>query len=296
MDVDLISYRPLPTRPALRWPSGQGVAFCPVVAVEYYENEPPWDGVTASDVYGGIGQGSDLRPQITRIGNRDYGHRVGFYRLAEYFASLSIAPTLAIDALSAERYDEIVRTAVDGGWEIVCHGIGINRAVSGMMSEEDEREYVAEAKDRVEQATGVGVAGWYGAAAGESGRSLRILAEAGFRYDLDWPNDDQPTWFGTEPPLLNLPLSVDLDDNAVVLGRGVDPWSYAEMITDAGERLAAESATTGRYLSFALNPFISGQPWRFAAITPALTGLVGLPEVWTTQPSAALAAFTEVSV
>jgi allantoinase len=297
-DAERVLYSPFPTRPAWQWPdvsSSAGVAFCPVITVEYYENFPPWDGVTATDVYGGVGQGSDLRPQITRIGNRDYGVRVGFYRLAEYFAAQSVAPTLAIDALSAERYSEIVRTAVDGGWEIVCHGIGINRAVSGMMYEEDERTYVAEAKERVEQATGVSVTGWYGAAAGESGQSLQILADAGFRYDMDWPNDEQPYYFDTDPGLLSLPLSIDLDDNAVVLGRGVDPWSYAEMITDTGARLVAESAVTARYLSFALNPFISGQPWRYSALAPAISSLLERPQIWVTQPAKVHAAFSALS-
>jgi allantoinase len=287
-DADLYSYSPFPTRPALSWPSGAGVAFCPVINIEHYENVPPEDAITASDVYGGIGQGGARRPQITRIGNRDYGLRVGFYRLADYFTEQGFAPSLAIDAMAAERYPEIVSQCVSAGWEVLCHGIGINRAVTSAMSAEDEAAYVAEAKERVEQAAGVSVRGWYGPSSGESGRSLQILADAGFGYDVDWPNDDQPYWFATTPPLLSLPLSMDLDDNYTILGRGLDPWDYATMISEATARLATEGATTARYLSFALNPFVSGQPWRFSALAPALTSVLQNPAVWATQPGSVL--------
>jgi len=60
-------------------PRGAAVAFYPVVIVEYFEEEPPPVSVVAGDVYGGLGPGGTMRhPQVTRVGNRDYGHRVGF--------------------------------------------------------------------------------------------------------------------------------------------------------------------------------------------------------------------------
>jgi allantoinase len=290
-DADKVPFVPLPDREHLVWPDGKGVAFCPVVTVEHYENVPPDDAVTASDVYGGIGQGFSMRPQVTRIGNRDYGHRVGFFRIGEFLRDHAIPATLAIDAMAAERYPQIMDFAREAGWEVVCHGISVNRAISSVMPMDAERAYLAEAKDRVEQAAGTEVIGWYGPSSGESGRSLQLIAEAGFRYDLDWPNDEQPYFFDTDPGLLSLPLSLDLDDNYTVLGRGVDPFAYAEMVLDAAQRLVEESPAKGRYLSFALNPFISGQPWRFSSLSQSLARIAAMPQVWATQPGRVLATF-----
>jgi peptidoglycan/xylan/chitin deacetylase (PgdA/CDA1 family) len=278
---ELIEYSKLPDRPKLAWPSGKGVAFCPVIVVEYYETEPPDGTVMAADVLGG---NHARKPQVLRVGHRDYGHRVGFWRMAEFMAAQGVVPTLAIDAMAAEKYTPIVEYAVKAGWEVVCHGIAVTRAITGAMPAVAERAYLKEAKQRVEQATGAETRGWFAPSYGESANTLSLLPQAGFSYDLDWTNDEQPYSVKTDPELVILPLSAELDDNTVVLARGVSPFAYAEMVQDAANRLAKDSATTGRYLSFALSPFISGMPWRFNALSSALTTALALPEVWATQP------------
>lgn len=285
---ELIEYSKLPTRPKFTWPNGKGVAFAPVIVVEYYETEPPEGSVVAADVLGG---NHARNPQVLRVGHRDYGHRAGFWRLAQFFADQGLAPTLAIDAMAAEKYTPIVDHAVKAGWEIVCHGIAVTRAVSGAMPAETELAYLKEAKQRVEQATGVETKGWLAPSYGESANSLSLLPQAGFSYDLDWLNDEQPYTVKTDPELAILPMSNELDDNTTVLARGVSPFAYAEMVEDSATRLAKDSATTGRYLSFALSPYISGMPWRFNALSAALKTVMALPEVWATQPGKAYDAF-----
>jgi hypothetical protein len=79
-------------------------------------------------------------------------------------------------------------------------------------------------------------------------------------------------------------MSNELDDNTTVLARGVSPFAYAEMVEDSAIRLAKDSATTGRYLSFALSPYISGMPLCFNALSAALKTALALPEIWATQP------------
>jgi allantoinase len=289
---ELIEYSKLPDRPKLTWPDGKGVAFCPIVVVEYYETEPPEGSVVAADVLGGI---HDRKPQVLRVGHRDYGHRAGFWRLAEFFAAEGVKPALAIDATAAEKYPPIIEFAVENGWEIVCHGIAVTRTINGAMPADTELAYVKEAKERVEQAGGVATRGWLAPSYGESANSLRLLAQAGFDYDLDWTNDEQPYSVRTDPEITIMPTSAELDDNAVVLARGVSPFAYAEMVEDAVARLAEDSATTGRFLAFTLSPFVSGMPWRFKALAEALKASLALPEVWATQPGIAYDAFKKTN-
>jgi allantoinase len=290
--ADLIEYSRLPDRPKLAWPNGKGVAFAPVIVVEHYETEPPEGSVLAADSLGGM---HDRKPQVLRVGHRDYGHRVGFWRIAQFFEEQGIAPTVAIDAMAAEKYTPIVDHVVNAGWEIVNHGISVSRTITGAMPADVELAYLTEAKDRVEQATGVETRGWFGPAYGESENTLSLLAEAGFAYDLDWANDEQPYTVATDPQLTILPLSFELDDNTTVLNRGVSPFAYADMVEDAAKILARDSAVTARYLSFTLYPFISGAPWRFNALAAKLRSVLALPEIWATQPGKVYEAFSQIA-
>lgn len=296
-DDELYPYLPLPERPRLRWPGGAALAFYPVVVVEYFEEEPPPVSVVAGDVYGGLGPGGVMRhPQVTRVGNRDYGHRVGFFRLMSMLEELSIRPVIAIDAMAAEAYPAIAAWIAAHDVEVIAHGRSVTQAVSARMKPDKERDYIADSKARVEAALGVACAGWYAPSSSESGHSLQLLAEAGFAYCLDWPNDEQPYYFATTPPLLSLPPLLDLSDNQALHARGLYNARYASSLVKAAERLAVDGTASGRLLSFTLTPFTAGQPARSHYVKQALAAVTALDGVWVTTPSevaAAMAATAE---
>jgi len=295
-DDELYVYQPLPERVPLRWPGGAAVAFYPVVIVEYFEEEPPPVTVVAGDVYGGLGPGGVMRhPQVTRVGNRDYGHRVGFFRLMSILQELSIRAVIAIDAMSAEAYPAIAAWITAHDAEVIAHGRSVTQAISSRMKPDKEREYIADSKARIDGALGVTTKGWLGPSSSESGHTLQLLAEAGFEYCLDWPNDEQPYYFGTTPALLSLPPLFDLSDNQAIHARGLYNMRYASSLVKAAERLVADGATSGRLLSFTLSTFTSGQPARSHYLQEALRAITALDGVWVTTPAevaAALAAGT----
>jgi hypothetical protein len=285
-DDALAPFTPFTERPALSWPNGSTVAFYPIVLVEYYEEDPPEDAVVAGDVFGGLGGGGKLRaPQVTRIGNRDYGHRVGFFRLMGILESLGITPVIAIDAMAAEHYPAIVTWIANHDVEVLAHGIAVTRSITSKMTTEEEAAYIADATSRIAAATGVTPKGWIGATSSESGHSLQLLADAGFSYVLDWPNDEQPYFFATTPPLLSLPPIYDLADNVAINARGMFNADYANNLVRAAQRLASDGKTSARLFSFTLNPYTSGQPARSAYVKSALSEIVAIEGVWKTTPA-----------
>lgn len=290
-DDELYEYLPLPGRVPLRWPGGAAVAFYPVVIVEYFEEEPPPVSVIAGDVYGGLGPGGTMRhPQVTRVGNRDYGHRVGFFRLMGVLEELSIRPVIAIDAMSAEAYPAIAAWIRSHDAEVIAHGRSVTQAISSRMKPDKERAYITDAKARVDAALGVTTRGWLGPSGSESGHTLALLAEAGFGYCLDWPNDEQPYYFATTPPLLSLPPLLDLSDNQAIHARGLYNARYGSSLVTAAERLVADGASSGRLLSFTLTAFTSGQPARSHYVKQALAAITAMDGIWVTTPAEVAAA------
>jgi allantoinase len=292
-DDGLYAFIPLPDRVPLRWPGAAAVAFYPIVIVEYFEEEPPPMAVVAGDVYGGLGPGGAMRhPQVSRVGNRDYGHRVGFFRLMGILEELSIRPVIAIDAMSAEAYPGIAEWIRAHDVEVIAHGRSVTQAISSRMKQDKEQAYISDAKSRIDGALGVTTRGWLGASSSESGHTLQFLAEAGFEYCLDWPNDEQPYYFDTTPPLLSLPPLQDLSDNQALNARGLSNSRYASSMVKAAAQLVTDGAAAGRLLSFTLNTFISGQPARSHYVKEALEAIASMDGVWVTSPAEVAAAMS----
>ena len=110
-------------------------------------------------------------PEVRRPGSfpttpgcphREYGHRVGIFRLLDVLEKHGVKATIAMDALTAEHYPYLVRHCLDRGCEIIGHGISVSRMITGNMSESEEREYIQTSLDMLNQATGTAPQGWFG--------------------------------------------------------------------------------------------------------------------------------------
>ena len=99
MDHEHHEWSPISTRGKLNWPSGAKVALCVIVTLEHTEWDPP-EGSFSADQAGGLG----VRPfpDYPRFSHREYGHRVGIFRVLDVLEKHGIKPTVAMDAQTAE--------------------------------------------------------------------------------------------------------------------------------------------------------------------------------------------------
>jgi allantoinase len=116
-------------------------------------------------------------PNISRVSTREYGHRVGIFRLLDALRRRGIKPTVAIDALSAECYPDLLDRLQQDGAEFVAHGISVTRPQTSRMSVAQERAYIIETLERL-AACGVQTRGWFGADYSESTLTPQLLGRA----------------------------------------------------------------------------------------------------------------------
>jgi peptidoglycan/xylan/chitin deacetylase (PgdA/CDA1 family) len=228
---------------------------------------------------GGYGPGPF--PDVTAWSHREYGHRVGIFRLLDVLDKHAIKPTIAMDVLTAENYPFLVRHCLGRGSELIGHGISVSRMITSRMSESEEREYIHTSVQAMTRATGAAPVGWLGPELGESMRTPRLLAEAGIRYVCDWVNDEQP--FPLKVPqgeLYALPVSLPVDDVNALWDRRIDIDRYGQMIKETFATLYAEGATNGRLLVLHLHPWLMGQPFRIGCLDEALGSIVHHQGVW----------------
>ena len=284
MDHDHYDWSPFTKRGVLRWPESARVALCVVVNLERFEWQAPEGSFQSAALSGGTGP--KPFPDYMRLSHRDYGHRVGIFRVLDVLEKYGIKPTVAVDALTAEHYPYLVNHCLQRGREIIGHGISVSQMITSDMSEQQEREYIRDSVEALKRTTGVAPAGWLGAEYGESARTPQLLSEAGIRYVCDWTNDEQPYLMKSpHGELFALPIMLELDDVNAIWDRRVAIGRYRDMLKEGFDTIYRDSAESGRLLALHLHPWLIGQPFRIRYLDDALGHMVRRQGVWAASGS-----------
>ena len=283
MDHQHYDWSPLIKRGVLRWPEDARVALCVIVNLEHMEWSPPQGSYTV-ELAGGA---SPLPfPDYMRTAHREYGHRVGIFRVLDVLDKHGIKATIAMDALTADNYPYLVDHCLGRGCEIIGHGISVSRMITSNMSEQEEQEYIGTSLEALRRATGSAPVGWLGPEGGESARTPQLLAQAGIRYLCDWANDEQPYPMKTsQGELFALPIMLELDDIKALWERSITTVRYLEMVKDCFDIMYRDGAENGRLLVLNLHPWLIGQPFRTRYLDEALGYMMRRQAVWATTGS-----------
>ncbi|MDB5893337.1 MAG: polysaccharide deacetylase [Rhodoferax sp.] len=285
MDHTLYDYSALPTRAPLHWADGTGLAAFAVLFLEHWEFMPPPDALRDPRMVGEFGS---FTPDYRSWSQREYGLRIGIFRVIDALRQAGVRPAVAANAMAVRRLPRLVELFNDWGCEWIAHGEAATRMLHSGMPLAEQRRHVVDAMSTIEDATGHRPTGWLGQDWGSTPDTPALLAEAGLRYTLDWSNDDQPYWMHTTPPLLSIPLSSEWDDVQCQWLRHMEPRAHAELAATAFARLHTEAAKHRRAAVFGLplHPWLSGMPSRIRALHELLARLRSHPGVAWTTPGA----------
>lgn len=273
MDHEWFSFSAFPERRPLRWPNNARVALWIVPALEFLDVIPPdsasqWPPAQAA---------LDVRTWS----HRDYGNRVGIWRVMEVLDKYGLRATAAVNAIICERYPDIIEESLKRGWEIMAHGELNSRMITSKMPVEEEREVIARSRDAITRATGKAPAGWLAPQLGESSNTPGLLAEAGFTYTADWCNDDQPYRLRVpQGRLTAVPYSIEVNDQVLIFQQNHPAWVWEQIGRDHFDHLYAEGATTGMVVCIALHPYCIGQPLRIKYLDGLLAHITSHAGVW----------------
>lgn len=276
MDHDHYRWSNLFERPPVAWPDGKRVALWMLVNLEWFPIMP------SDKPFRAPGHMQTAYPDYRHYTAREYGTRVGFYRLLDAFAKVGARVSVAVNAAIAERYPSIIADIVAGGHEIVAHSTDMNAAVASGVDEAVERDLILRSLDTLEKVSGTRPRGWHSIARSQSFNTPRLLVEAGLDYMCDWVNDELPYRFATEAgEIVNLPLNHELSDRQILVNQQHSVDGYAEQMRDAYALLDGEASRFGgRMLPLNLTPYIIGLPYRIDVFEDLLTDLAARPGTW----------------
>ena len=270
-------YSAIEQRKDYSWPGGKRLAFYVALNIEHF-------------AYGaGIGMDPTNRggPQTQRNWAwRDYGNRVGIWRLFKMLDELKLPATILLNSSVCEHYAPIIERIRKRGDDVVGHGRTNAEGLRGLW-ESDEVRIIDEASSTIAKHLGKRPTGWMGPAASESNLTPDLLKEAGYTHILDWPLDDQPVWMRTRSgPLLSVPYPLELNDAGNQVSRDHTGREFADQLVDQYEQLLEESSARPLVFSLSLQGFIVGQPFRFRPLAKAIEHCVrhkDADRVWFTR-------------
>ena len=268
-DHGLYPWSALHERPPVQWPQGS-VAVWVCVSLEWFPIVP------SDKPFRAPGHMQTAYPDYRHYTARDYGTRIGVYRLLDAFAKSDARVSFATNAAIAERYPELVGAIVAAGHEIIAHSVDMNGTIATGLDEAAERALISGSMDTLQRVTGKRPRGWHSIARSQSWNTPRLLVEAGVEYMCDWVNDELPYSLHTSAgDIVNIPLNHELGDRQILTGQQQSVDSYSEQIRDAYLLLEREAAIWGgRMLPLAITPYIMGLPYRICTFE-ALIAWVG---------------------
>jgi peptidoglycan/xylan/chitin deacetylase (PgdA/CDA1 family) len=285
MDNQLFAYSPLPERPPLRWPGGARVAFYLGLNIEHYRIDKP-----STSIFAGT---AALVPDALNYGWRDYGVRVGLWRMLEAMDRHGVRASALVNSAVCTHYPQIIRAGMERQWAWIAHGRD-NSTVQAGMTREAERAYLVEVVETIAKATGRRPQGWMGPALTESFETPSLLAELGLGYTLDWTNDDQPYELAV-PGMLSVPYSIELNDVTMFAVKSYTGPEFQQAVCDQLDQLHAEAmaSDSGRVMALAVHPFSTGQAFRHKYFEQALAYVTGHEGVWLATSDEIAAAWRE---
>lgn len=264
------AYTPINRRPKVKWPDGNHIALWIVPNIETFPlNEP---------VPGGTG----VTPDVINWAPRDYGARVGIFRMMEVMDRHGIRGTVALNSEVCDDYPAIIEDAMELKWEFMGHNQSNSRYLH-TMDDQPGRDVVATTLDRIEAATGARPKGWLSSGLQQNWTTLDALIDGGVQYVADFINDDQPYVMDVGGrKICSIPYSSEINDLPQFMRMGRTAEEFAEMIRRQFDTLYRESvdSRSGRVMAICLHPFVIGVPHRIGALDDALKYIGGHDGVW----------------
>lgn len=271
-------YRAINDRPDFCWPEGKRLAVYIALNLEHFAFG---EGLGAELIPGGP------TPDVVNFAWRDYGNRVGAWRLLEVLEALSLPAAVLLNSSILDYCPSLAAAFLARGDEIVAHG-RTNSERQSVLPEAKEAALIADATQRIAEWSGLRPRGWLGPWLAQSHVTPDLLKEAGYEYLLDWCHDDQPVWMRTRSgPILSVPYPQEINDLPAIAVRHAGADEFAAMIIDQFEEMLLQSAAQPLVMGVALHAYIVGQPFRLRHLRRALAHVAARrSEVWITTPGA----------
>ena len=274
-------------RGPLKWPKNKKVALILTLNLE------TWDMVKDTDrpYYAG---GPPILPDVLP-GNvadfpnftwREYGQRVGIWRLFEIFDKAKVPASCTINAKTALLRPDIARAPAERGWEVLAHNYEQGELLTDFAKNPAKEREIIEATLKVyKDFYGKPARGWLSSSLRGTPNTPGILKEHGLIHYCDIMNDDQPYLIHTDHgPIVSTPYTNEINDFTILTRRNHTTDEFRDILIEELKTHIEEARRwkTAKMMNVGLHPHVIGQPFRIPALTDFLSYIKTFDDVWVT--------------
>jgi allantoinase len=265
-------YSAMIDRPNSKWQNGARIAVWIIPNIEFFALD---EQVPAAAGGGG------KTPDIAVWSMRDYGNRVGVFRLMKVMSRYGARGTVALNSEVCTEHPRIIEECLKLDWELMGHNESNTRRLNAV-SEEEAAGIVRRAVETISKASGRKVKGWLGSGLAETWNTLDQLIDNDIEYVADWVNDDQPYEMRIDDgrTIMSIPYSTELNDKVAFEIRNLTADQFDAMIRRQFDTLWRESEERAMAMGLALHPYIIGAAHRIGALDSALEYICRHEGVW----------------
>jgi len=214
------------------------------------------------------------------VTEREYGDRVGIWRLIDLFERHKLKVTFLMNGLKVEQFPNEVREFKAQGHEFSSEGY--EHEYSFMYTREQERESIQKTVAAFEKVLGQKPTGYLSPGHASTDNTLDLVAEAGFIWWADPLNSDNPyTVEARGRKIVVVPYNVPGCNDYSTYGTGRTPRDLLQIMKDQFDYLYWEGEQgQPKFFAFNLHPFVSGVPYRTRIIDEFIKYAKGFPKVW----------------
>jgi peptidoglycan/xylan/chitin deacetylase (PgdA/CDA1 family) len=267
-------YRPITANRSFAFPGGERVGLVIYLNIEHFPIDVPHP---APAIYPGT---QHMVPDILNYGWRDYGNRVGIWRLMDLLQSFGLRASVNLHSDVCREYPELIDAGEALGWEWIAQADTAASILTGM-PEEWARAIIRKSVSTIAEKTGRRPKGWLGSHLAQTPESPDLLAEEGIEFVCDYACDDQPFPVRVrQGDLISIPYTLEANDVPGVLGKGLTAHDFAQLLIDQFDELYEEGSRIPRVMPISLHPFISGHAFRVRHLRRALQHIATQKGVW----------------
>jgi allantoinase len=267
-------------RPKLKWPRGNRVAVIFHMPLEHWV---PVEG--ESGMYSSIMTPSKSHaqaPDLVTYLSREFGHRVGIWRLMKMFDKFRIKPSCPLNVEFARIFPTIMKEVKRRGWELAAHAYTQNdRMTKFTGSRENEREFIIKNLADFERIVGTKSEGWVSPGVTPTIHTGKIVAEEGIKFYCDYQNDDQPYLISSGGrSTVCVPYSNELGDYTLYLKYHYAPHEVFSIIKEHFDYIYSEGREQAKLMHISMHPHVSGQASKIRTLERAIKYFRKHEKVW----------------
>ncbi len=275
-------------RKPFAWPGGKTLAVWIIPNVEIWAFDAVSDAAINPTATG-------AGPDVINYAAREYGMRVGLWRIADLLDNSGIRATVALNSAVCQAHPRVIEEINRRNWEFMAHGVTNTRSLS-KLSIDAERAAIRSSVETIEKATGKKVRGWLGPGQIETANTPDLLAEEGLLYTADWNSDDQPLKMKVKAgEFYSLPHTLYANDVELFSKRGYSGKQIRQALSDQFDVLFEDSRKLPRVMGISLHPFLTGQPSQIGHLKEVVQYMKQRDGVWFATGTEIVEAYRKVA-